>query len=615
MSESKGRIPQEIIDEVLSRVDIVDVIGRYVPLKRQGQNYTGLCPFHNEKTPSFSVSPGKQIFHCFGCGMGGNVFKFLMEIEHLTFPEAVRQLASEVGVKVPEREQSETEKRFSEKRNRLLKWNEFAAYYYQAVLHAEIRGDVYNAYLDKRGIEAQVRQKFSLGGCLEGWDGLYKYLKKKGASDADLLELGLVAERDSAKGCYDRFRDRLMFPIRDASGHVIAFGGRIIDAEKAPQKYMNSPDSPIFHKGKMVYGLDLAKASIRAKDQVLIVEGYMDVIACHQAGITNVVAPLGTALTEDQVKLLMRYTYNFVTAFDGDGAGVRATLKSISLIEGAGAKVRILAIPEGKDPDEYIKAYGTEAFALLLQGAKGGYTFRLQEAIKEHPGDALENKLEILDAMLPFLASLRHSAQLELAVRETADVLYLSEQSIKTELQNYKRHGQRRQGYRDMDSVPSRETPVAKKMVLSKNEATLLTGLSVVPDFIIEIENTGGRALFEQDGKVIYDAFKTQFNQGKGIDGSKLGVEESALFAAASMQEADGIFEGRSKETCRTILENALRDLKYSYINKAYQSLLSKIGQLEKGGQFDEMEQALIELEAIRQKKTQFEEVMRGDKQ
>ena len=162
MSESKGRIPQEIIDEVLSRVDIVDVIGRYVPLKRQGQNYTGLCPFHNEKTPSFSVSPGKQIFHCFGCGMGGNVFKFLMEIEHLTFPEAVRQLASEVGVKVPEREQSETEKRFSEKRNRLLKWNEFAAYYYQAVLHAEIRGDVYNAYLDKRGIEAWVRQKFSL---------------------------------------------------------------------------------------------------------------------------------------------------------------------------------------------------------------------------------------------------------------------------------------------------------------------------------------------------------------------------------------------------------------------------------------------------------------------
>ena len=240
MSGSKGRIPQEIMDEIIARTDIVDVVGRYVPLKKQGQNFVGLCPFHHEKTPSFSVSQNKQIFHCFGCGVGGNVFKFLMEIDHLTFPEAVRKLAGEVGVKVPEREQSEEERRAMAKRNRLLKWNEFATYYYQAVLHRP-QGAVYNAYLDKRQITQETKERFQLGGCLEGWDGLYGYLKKKGASDEDLIEIGLVSPRNNARGCYDRFRDRLMFPIKDANGHVIAFGGRIIDAEKAPQKYMRSP--------------------------------------------------------------------------------------------------------------------------------------------------------------------------------------------------------------------------------------------------------------------------------------------------------------------------------------------------------------------------------------
>ena len=197
MSGSRGRIPQEILDEIVARTDIVDVVGRYVPLKKQGQNFTGLCPFHHEKTPSFSVSQNKQIFHCFGCGVGGNVFKFLMEIEHISFPEAARKLAEEVGVKIPEREQSESDRRAMEKRNRLLKWNEFAAFYYQAVLHAP-QGRAYNAYLNKRQISDETKEKFQIGGCLEGWDGLYRYLKKKGAPDEDLIELGLVSPRNNA---------------------------------------------------------------------------------------------------------------------------------------------------------------------------------------------------------------------------------------------------------------------------------------------------------------------------------------------------------------------------------------------------------------------------------
>lgn len=613
MSGSKGRIPQEILDEIIARTDIVDVVGRYVPLKKQGQNFIGLCPFHHEKTPSFSVSQNKQIYHCFGCGVGGNVFKFLMEMEHLSFPEAVRKLAGEVGVKVPEREQSESDRRAMEKRNRLLKWNGFATYYYQAVLHAP-QGKIYNDYLDKRQITLEIKEKFQLGGCLEGWDGLYRYLKKKGAPDEDLIEIGLVSPRNNGKGCYDRFRDRLMFPIKDANGHVIAFGGRIIDAEKAPQKYINSADSTIFHKGRNVYGLDLAKSAIRAADQVIIVEGYMDVIACHQAGIANVVAPLGTALTEDQVKLLMRYTYNFITSFDGDSAGVRATLKSIDLIERAGAKARVLAIPEKKDPDEYIKAYGSEAFRSLLQHAASGYTFRLNQALEKFPGDSMEQKLGILGEVLPHLNKISHPAELDMAVRQTADRLFLSEQAIKNELAAFRRSGDRRSRYRQPEE-PEAVVVQQPKVEYPKNEVTLLCGILADNTFCAAVQQAGGSKLFQSELRTVYEDFAAQYERSKQIETSRLEVGLSGLFAAATMQHPDVLPETLSAAKRRDILDRVVMEQQYKVLNRRYRMLLNKIGSLEKGGQSDDMEQALIELETIRQKKTQFEDKMRGDKQ
>lgn len=613
MSESRGRIPQEVINEVIERVDIVDIVGRYVPLKKQGQNYTGLCPFHNEKTPSFSVSPSKQIFHCFGCGVGGNVFKFLMEIEHLSFPEAVRKLADEVGVRIPEQRQSESDRRAMEKRNRLLKWNEFAVFYYQAVLHSK-NGDVYRSYLEKRQLSEETINKFQLGGCLEGWDGLYHYLKKKGASDQDLIELGLVSARNNGNGCYDRFRDRLMFPIKDANGRVIAFGGRIIDAEKAPQKYMNSPDSGVFHKGRNVYGLDLSKSQIRALDQVLIVEGYMDVIACHQAGVTNCVAPLGTALTEEQIKLLMRYTYHFVTAFDGDAAGVRATMKSIDLIENAGGKVRVLSIPEGKDPDEYIKAYGVEAFKKLLDNAENSYVFRLQQFRQQHPGESMDVKLEILYEALPYLARIRHPAELEIAVKNTAEYLFLSEQAIKNELNAFRRGNRRRErSYHNTDEAVPQE--VKRPVHYPKNEVTVLNGLMAQAAYCDMVEAAGGSKLFQSPLRALYEAFLEQYSKERQIDAPRLSIEMGSLFAQACMKSQEILEESMSEAVRQRVVERAVMALQYDLINKRYQVLLNKIGSLEKGGLSDDMEQALMELEAVRQKKTQFEDKMRGDKQ
>lgn len=614
MSGSKGRIPQDILDEIIARTDIVDVVGRYVPLKKQGQNFIGLCPFHHEKTPSFSVSQNKQIYHCFGCGVGGNVFKFLMEIEHLSFPEAARKLAGEVGVKIPEREQSESDRRALEKRRRLLKWNEFATFYYQAVLHAS-QGQIYNNYLDQRQISMETREKFQLGGCLEGWDGLYRYLKKKGASDEELIEIGLVSPRNNGRGCYDRFRDRLMFPIKDANGHVVAFGGRIIDAEKAPQKYINSADSAIFHKGKMVYGLDLAKSAIRAADQVIIVEGYMDVIACHQAGIENVVAPLGTALTEDQVKLLMRYTYHFITSFDGDNAGVRATLKSIGLIERAGGKARVLAIPERKDPDEYIKAYGSEAFQDLLQHAMNGYAFRLDQSIKKYPGEGMEQKLSILNEMLPVLTQIRQPAELDMVVRHTADRLFLSEQAIKNEINAYRRSGGRRSSRSHEEQQNTETLQTTRKVDYPENEVALLSGMMMASEFGLQLEQSGGRQLFFSELSVVYEDFESQLKKSGQVDASRLEVEASSIFATAVMQHPDAIPAELSGERLNAYLSKIITEQQYKLLNRKYRTLLNKIGSLEKGGQSDDMEQALIELEKIRQKKTQFEDRMRGEKQ
>ena len=439
-------------------------------------------------------------------------------------------------------------------------------------------------------------------------------MKKKGASDEDLIEIGLVSPRNSGKGCYDRFRDRLMFPIKDANGHVIAFGGRIIDAEKAPQKYINSADSTIFHKGRHVYGLDLAKSAIRAADQVIIVEGYMDVIACHQAGIANVVAPLGTALTEDQVKLLMRYTYNFITSFDGDSAGVRATLKSIDLIERAGAKARVLAIPEKKDPDEYIKAYGSEAFRSLLQHVASGYTFRLNQALEKFPGDSMEQKLGILGEVLPHLNKISHPAELDMAVRQTADRLFLSEQAIKNELAAFRRSGDRRSRYRQPEE-PEAVVVQQPKVEYPKNEVTLLCGILADNAFCAAVQQAGGSKLFQSELRTVYEDFAAQYERSKQIETSRLEVGLSGLFAAATMQHPDALPETLSAAERRDILDRVVMEQQYKVLNRRYRMLLNKIGSLEKGGQSDDMEQALIELETIRQKKTQFEDKMRGDKQ
>lgn len=605
MSLERGRIPQEIIDEIAGKINIVDVIGRYVPLKKQGQNFIGLCPFHNEKTPSFSVSQNKQIFHCFGCGAGGNVFRFLMDIEHMSFPEAVKKLADETGVKLPEKKLTEKEKKIFAKRQSLLLCNKYAAFFYQAVLHSP-NGKVYKKYLEKRGISEEIQKKFQIGACLEGWDHLYKYLKKKHINDDDLVNLGLIGQRNLGSGYYDKFRDRLMFPIQNVQGDIIAFGGRIIDTDKAPQKYINSPDSELFHKGKMVYGLHLSKSEIRSKDQVILVEGYMDVISFHQAGIYNVVAPLGTALTEEQVKLLMRYSYNFLTALDGDKAGQKATLKSLDMIERLGGHARVILFPEQLDPDECMKKYGVNYVKDLIANSMNSAMFRTEYFKDIMPNQNIDDKVAILNQLLPHLSSIKNSAELETVIRYIAQSLLLSEQAIKSEIQQYKSSQQRY----IQKSVSTKKTKRIE--YYPPDEIKLLNLLLAMPAYIENIEIAGGEKLFSSILGKVYNAFYEQFKKSKKIDTLHLDENLSKLFATACMQYEKS-FEIYNENSDSAYIQQLIQGLIYKQLEIYYQKVLTQIGVMEKGGKTNDMKQALLELENIRKRKTTLEKKMRGD--
>ncbi len=361
----------DIVEEVRMRNDIVDVISGYVKLQRKGSSYFGLCPFHNEKSPSFSVSPGKQMYYCFGCGAGGNVFTFIMEYENYTFPEALKMLADRAGITLPEQEYSQEEKKKRDLRTSVLEINKMAAKYFYYQLRSE-QGTRAMKYLKDRQLSDETIKHFGLGYAGHYSDALYRYLKKQGISDQLLKESGLMQVNEK-QGMYDKFWNRVMFPIMDVNNKVIGFGGRVMGDGKP--KYLNSPETVIFDKSRNLYGLNFARTS--KKKNLLVCEGYMDVISLHQAGFTNAVASLGTALTSQHASLLKRYTDEVILTYDSDEAGVRAALRAIPLLKEAGISTRVLHMEPYKDPDEFIKALGMEAFQERIDNAENSFMFEV----------------------------------------------------------------------------------------------------------------------------------------------------------------------------------------------------------------------------------------------
>ena len=367
---------EEQIEEVRSRSDIVSVIGRYVRLKRAGSGYTGLCPFHNEKTPSFHVNPARQMYKCFGCGVGGNVLTFVMEYENLTFPEAMEMLAQEAGIELPKQEMTAQQKQQESLRQTLLEINKKAARYYFALLKSP-RGKPGYDYLTGRGLSDETILHFGLGYAGQGGGELYQYMKKEGYSDSVLKETGLF--KMDERGAYDKFWNRVMFPIMDANNRVIGFGGRVMGDAKP--KYLNSPETKIFDKSRNLFGLNYAKRGKRSN--MILCEGYMDVIALHQAGFTNAVASLGTAFTEQQANLIRRYTDEVLLTYDSDGAGIKAAMRAIPMLRRAGITGKVIHMEPYKDPDEFIKNLGAEEFEKRMEEAQNSFFFEI-EVIKKN---------------------------------------------------------------------------------------------------------------------------------------------------------------------------------------------------------------------------------------
>ncbi len=422
-----GYIPDETIAALQERANIVDVISDYVSLKKVGKNHKGLCPFHSEKTPSFMVNEEKQIFHCFGCNSGGNVFGFLMKMDHLSFPEAVRVLARRFGVAIPKMRLSDADQRRILKREKLYDINESALSYYQHLLMNEKEGKEARAYLTNRGIGNEVITNHRLGYASNSWDSLLNNLSRKEVSLSLAEEVGLIIPKKT-QGFYDRFRARIIFPIIDTHGKVLGFGGRVLD--DALPKYLNSPESPLYNKSSSLYGLHVAKDYIRREDKVLIVEGYLDLLSLNQYHIRNVVATLGTAITENHVKTLKIYTKNMITIFDADEAGEKAAIRSLDIFLKNGVSPKIGVLPQGFDPDSLVKERGGESFREIVAGSMPLIEFLINRTIKKYDPYSVEGKKYIIDEIAPLLAKIESTLERNLYAQEVSSRLGIKEDII-----------------------------------------------------------------------------------------------------------------------------------------------------------------------------------------
>lgn len=416
--------PEEIVEEVRSRNDIVDVISGYVKLQKKGSNYFGLCPFHNEKSPSFSVSPQKQMYYCFGCGAGGNVITFLMEYESYTFPEALKILADRAGVKLPEVEYSKEERAKADRRSVLLEINKLAANYFYYQLH-QPQGKAGYEYFQSRQLSDDTIRRFGLGFANKTSSDLYQYLRSKGYGDDILKDTGLVTVEE--RGTHDKFWNRVMFPIMDVNNRVIGFGGRVM-GEGTP-KYLNSPETLIFDKSRNLYGLNYARTS--REKYILACEGYMDVIAMHQAGFTNAVASLGTAFTSQQAALLKRYTDTVILTYDSDGAGVRAALRAIPILKEVGISARVLSLKPYKDPDEFIKNMGADAFRERIREAQNSFLFEVDVLKRDFHLEDPEEKTRFHNAVARKLLEFSEALERDNYIRAVSQAQFIPYEDLK----------------------------------------------------------------------------------------------------------------------------------------------------------------------------------------
>jgi len=469
-------MPEEVIEEVRSRTDIVEVISEYVSLQRKGKNYLGLCPFHSEKTPSFTVTPEKQMFYCFGCNAGGNVFSFLMKRENWSFVESIQNLAARYGVSLPEKELSPREREENRRRRRFEEIHELATNYFHDLLLNAPEGKPGRLYFTKRGVDFDTMKSFRLGYAPERWNGLLNYMQERGVQPHELAENGLVLERGTPEkggGYYDRFRNRVLFSILDRRNHTIGFGGRVLD-DSLP-KYLNSPETAFFNKGHHLYGMHRAHQGIREKGFALLVEGYMDVIALQKAGYPNAVASLGTALTRDQAKLLRRYTEHVILLYDSDAAGIQASLRGGEILRDAGMRSDIATLIGAKDPDEFLKRYGVQDFEKALSQVLSYVEFKYRTIVQEALPQSIQEKAELVMKLAPDILKVNSPVEREGYERFLSLELGLTLEAVQREivrLEKKKPKNQHLQEYSHQKQVSSgKNRDNIKDAIICKGDA------------------------------------------------------------------------------------------------------------------------------------------------
>lgn len=480
------RYSDEILEDVRQSNDIVDVISQYVALKRKGRNYFGLCPFHNEKSPSFSVSPDRQIFHCFGCNAGGNVYSFLMKIEGIGFKEAVEQLAERANISLPKLESSEDTAKDELKAN-VLKVNEFTAEYYHQNLYKPT-SKIAQEYIKKRKLNNETLKNYRLGYSGK-YDELYQALKKEGFNEKEILESGLVKRNDRGR-YYDFYQNRLMIPICDVRGRVIAFGGRILEDRKDAPKYMNSPENIVYSKGRHLFGLNIAKKNDIKK--LVIVEGYMDVISLHQRGVENVVGALGTALTEQQGWLLRKYAEQVILGFDADGAGQAAVVRSMEILQNMGCDLRVLQMEGAKDPDEYIIKYGTAGFNKLIEDAISIIEYKVKILKKNLNLDNTVDRIKFLNEIAKLVSKVDNTIEKEIYIEKIAKEYQISKEAIYAEVNKIAYSNSKG------SKILEKEKPVIKHELIKKE--------TKISKETIKRENTVISLLLGEQGAQIYQA-------------------------------------------------------------------------------------------------------------
>lgn len=558
-------IPDAFLDELVERSDIVDVVSQYVQLTKKGGNLFGLCPFHNEKTPSFSVSPDKQIYHCFGCGKGGGVVSFIMSIENLSFPDAVRFLAEKNGMTVPE---ESTDQEIPRQRKRMLELNREAARWFYACLNGP-GGAKAAAYLDKRGITRKTANRFGLGAAPEGWDNLLKAMREKGFTQDELLAAGLVTagqrrKENGTRSVYDKFRDRLMFPVIDIRGEVLGFSGRALNDDQEP-KYLNSPETLVFSKRRTLFGMNLAKNTKRGS--ILLVEGNIDVVTLHQAGFDNAVASMGTALTTEQTRLISRYAKEIVICYDNDPAGKKATERALDLLKNSEFSVRVLKLPDrivdGKavkiDADDFIRLRGSDAFEQLLSGSGGGMEFRLGELRDKFDLTDDMQRLEYLRAVCNMLAEIASPVEREVWCSRAAAGCGVTADALKQEVERQRNRNlknSRKQYERSMARPARNAQPQEKKLRYDDIRSAvaeegvirlLLLDPGMIPECSLEAEEFTSPIL-----RRIYEDLRRRQMEGRSVTPSALaaGMEEgeAALLTELLNKPESG---GKARETLR----------------------------------------------------------------